>query len=190
MGTLSSDELAAHQIALQSAATSFMIPLGIAIATSVRVGQAIGADDKAGAEVAGYTGMITCSAIMACCAIAFWLLPQSIISLYIDMQDPENFELIKFATAFLAIAALFQIVDGLQVSASNALRGLKDTTAAMILTLIAYLGLGVPTGAILCFVFEMRGQGLWLGLTTGLAAAAILLTSRFVYQIRQTAPSP
>ena len=99
------------------------------------------------------------------------------------MQDPENFTVIELATGFLAIAALFQIFDGLQVSASNSLRGLKDTTAAMVLTLIAYLGIGVPIGAALCFVLDLRGNGLWLGMTAGLAAAAVLLTLRFRSQI-------
>ena len=186
MGTLGAAPLAAHQIALQTASTSFMIPLGIAIATSVRVGHATGAGDIAQARIAGYTGMITCTVVMGFCAILFWVFPATIISIYLkDMFDPVNVDVIKFATGFLAIAALFQMVDGLQVSASNALRGLKDTTAAMVLTLIAYWGIGVPCGALLCFVFELRGNGLWLGMTVGLAAAAVLLTWRFQQQINR-----
>lgn len=185
MGTLSATELAAHQIALQTASTSFMIPLGIAIATSVRVGQAVGANEIDRAEVAGYTGMITCCVVMSCFAFLFWIVPKSIISIYLDTSDLENMAVIEFAFGFLAIAALFQIVDGLQVAASNCLRGLKDTTAAMYLTLISYWVIGVPTGAILCFIFDLRGNGLWLGMTVGLAAAAVLLTARFRQQIGQ-----
>ena len=180
MGTLSQFELAAHQIALQTASISFMIPLGMAIATSVRVGQAIGRGSKPDARVAGITGMIACCLVMAVCGILFWLFPRIIVSAYIDVGDPTNVEVIKFACGFLAIAALFQVVDGLQVCASASLRGLKDTTAAMILTLISYWGIGVPIGAYLCFVVGFRGDGLWLGMTCGLAAAAILLTGRFL----------
>ena len=185
MGTLSDNELAAHQIALQTASTSFMIPLGIAIATSVRVGQAVGRNAIEDAKVAGFTGMAACSAVMSLFAALFWLFPTSIISIYIDLHDAKNLPVVEFATSFLAFAALFQIVDGLQVAASNALRGLKDTTAAMILTLISYWGFGAPAGAILCFSFDLRGNGLWLGMTVGLAAAAILLTIRFQSQINR-----
>lgn len=184
MGALSPTELAAHQIALQTAATSFMIPLGIAIATSVRVGQATGAGKIENARIAGFTGMITCCVVMTFFAVLFWTVPNSIVAIYIDTLDVENAQVIKFAIGFLAIAALFQIFDGLQVAASNCLRGLKDTTAAMILTLISYWGIGVPIGALLCFVFELRGTGLWLGMTVGLAAAAILLTLRFRQKIK------
>lgn len=190
MGTLGANPLAAHQVALQTASTSFMIPLGIAIATSVRVGQATGAGAIAQAKVAGYTGMITCTIVMAGFAILFWSFPRSIIAIYLDMEAPENLEVIQFAMGFLAVAALFQMVDGLQVSASNALRGLKDTTAAMVLTLISYWGIGVPCGALLCFVFKLEGNGLWLGMTVGLAAAALLLTLRFQQQINLRSRAP
>ena len=182
MGTLGKLELASHQIALQTAATSFMIPLGLAIATSVRVGHAIGRESISDARLAGITGMIACCIVMATCALLFWLFPKAIISFYIDMQDTANDEVISFATGFLAIAALFQIVDGLQVCASSSLRGLKDTKIAMLLTLVSYWGVGVPTGAILCWTFGMGGNGLWLGMTVGLATAAVLLTNRFLRQ--------
>ncbi|MEM9412155.1 MAG: MATE family efflux transporter [Planctomycetota bacterium] len=168
---------------LQTASVSFMIPLGIAIATSVRVGQAVGAENIGDAGLAGSMGMLVCSAVMSFFAILFWLFPTTIVSIFIDSTAKENADVVQFAIRFLAIAAMFQIVDGLQVAASNALRGLKDTTAAMVLTLISYWGLGVPAGALMCFVFEWRGLGLWLGMTVGLAAAALLLAIRFRQQI-------
>ena len=185
MGTLGSDELAAHQIALQTASISFMIPLGIAIATSVRVGQSIGRKSTPEAQVAGHVGMMTCCAVMCFSAITFWLFPRFIISLFIDIDDPSNQTVIPLAVGFLAIAALFQIVDGLQVSASASLRGLKDTTVAMILSLISYWGIGLTSGALLCYTFGMRGNGLWLGMTLGLATAALLLAIRFQYQVKR-----
>ncbi len=184
MGTLGKDELAAHQIALQTASISFMVPLGLAIATSVRVGLAIGRKSPREAEVAGHVGMLTSCAVMCVSGLMFWLAPRFIIAIYIDMSAAENQAVIEFAIGFLAIAALFQVFDGLQVSASAALRGLKDTTASMILTLISYWGIGMTSGALLCFHFGWRGNGLWLGMTLGLAAAAILLTLRFQHQVK------
>ncbi len=185
MGMLSSNELAAHQIALQTASASFMIPLGIAIATSIRVGQAIGRGSVAQARLAGNTGMLVSCAAMSCFAALFWLFPKTIISIYIDVNEVENTVVMQHAVTFLAIAAMFQIVDGLQVSASNALRGLKDTTAAMVLTLFSYWGIGIPIGGLLCFSLDLRGNGLWWGMTAGLAVAAALLTSRFRYQTKK-----
>lgn len=190
MGTIGKDQLAAHQIALQTASISFMVPLGFAIAASVRVGQAIGRKSLHEAKIAGHVGMLTCTGVMCISAIVFWLLPDLIISLYIDMSDPNNHQVIKFATSFLAVAALFQIFDGLQVGASASLRGLKDTAAAMVLTMISYWGVGFASGAILCFVLDYRGSGLWFGMTLGLAAAAILLTLRFQSKIKRLGREP
>ena len=102
-----------------------------------------------------------------------------------DSNDPEHLKVIDFAIAFLQIAALFQIVDGLQVSASNALRGLKQTRAAMNLTLIAYWLIGIPALLGLGFWAAMEGRGIWFGLTIGLAAAAVMLTVRFEKDFRK-----
>ena len=184
MGTIGKHELAAHQIALQSASISFMIPLGLAIATSVRVGQAIGRKSPNEAEVAGHAGMLACMGVMSVAGLVFWLFPEFIIGLYIDLTLSQNVEVIEFATSFLAIAALFQIVDGLQVAASSSLRGLKDTKAAMVLTMIAYWGVGLVSGFVLCFQFGLKGNGLWLGMALGLAFAAVLLSARFQLTVR------
>ena len=185
MGTLGKDQLAAHQIALQSASISFMIPLGLAIATSVRVGNAIGAGEPRRAAVAGHVGMLSCMFVMSLAGLIFWLLPRPIIGLYLEIGAEENREVIKYATSFLAIAALFQVVDGLQVAASGSLRGLKDTTAAMVLTLFSYWAVGCTVGYYLCFHAGQGGSGLWLGMTMGLATAAVLLTVRFQWRVKQ-----
>jgi MATE family multidrug resistance protein len=185
MGTLGKDQLAAHQIALQTASISFMIPLGMAIGTSVRVGNAMGAGSARRAEIAGHVGMISCMAVMCLTGLTYWLFPQFIIGLYLDLDASANQGVIQLATSFLAIAAMFQVVDGLQVAASCSLRGLKDTTAAMILTLISYWGIGCVAGAYLCFSRELGGNGLWLGMTLGLATAALLLTVRFHFRMKR-----
>lgn len=178
------DQLAAHQIALQSASFTFMIPLGIALATCVRVGNFSGAGDRLGARMAGRVGMCTAVAAMVPGVIAFSFFGQQLIGTYIDLNDPEHAKVIQFAIVFLQIAALFQIVDGLQVSASNALRGLKQTRAAMNLTLIAYWLIGIPACLGLGFWAGLEGRGIWYGLTIGLAAAAVMLTVRFERDFR------
>jgi MATE family multidrug resistance protein len=185
MGILGEAELAAHQIALQTASVSFMVPLGMAIATSVRVGQAVGRKSSHDAEIAGHVGMMLCMGVMTISAVAFWLFPNWIINLYIDVREAENAQVVKLATGFLAIAALFQLADGLQVSAACALRGLKDTFASMILTLFSYWGVGSVAGVLFCFGWGWRGNGLWLGMTLGLATAAVLLSIRFQWKVRR-----
>ena len=174
-----SDQLAAHQIALQSASFTFMIPLGIALATCVRVGNFAGASDRSGARRAGRVGMLTAVTAMIPGLLIFVFLGRNLIGLYIDLSEPKHASVLQYGIVFLQIAALFQIVDGLQVSASNALRGLKQTRAAMVLTLIAYWLIGIPSCIGLGFLLGLEGRGIWYGLTIGLAAAAILLTIRF-----------
>ena len=173
------DQLAAHQIALQSASFTFMIPLGIALATCVRVGKFSGAGDRLGARRAGRVGMFTAVMAMIPSVIVFSFLGRELIGIYIDTGDPEHAKVIQFAIVFLQIAALFQVVDGLQVSASNALRGLKQTRAAMNRTLIAYWLIGIPACLGLGFGVAMEGRGIWSGLNIGLAAAAVMLTVIF-----------
>ncbi len=184
MGIIDPQQLAAHQIALQSAAVTFMVALGIALATCVRVGQFAGASDLNGARVAGQVGMLTATGVMVVPAIVFAAFPAFIIGLYVDQTQEDISVLFHHSITFLRIAALFQIADGLQVAASNALRGLKETKAAMYLTLLAYWAIGAPACVFLAFGLKLEGRGLWFGLTIGLAAAALMLTIRFVNHFR------
>ena len=102
-----------------------------------------------------------------------------------SFEDPENAPVIRWAFMFLTVAAMFQIFDGLQVAASNALRGLKDTRAAMLLTLLAYWGCGATSGWLLAFVFGVGPVGLWYGMTIGLASAALFLIMRYRWYFQQ-----
>jgi len=179
------DQLAAHQIALQSASFAFMIGLGIALATCVRVGSFTGAGDRIGARRAGRVGIATAVVAMIPSLLLFAFFGRTVIGLYIDVNLPEHQDVIRYGIVFLQIAALFQIVDGLQVCASNALRGLKQTKAAMILTLVAYWFIGIPACIGLAFWAGLEGRGIWFGLTIGLAVAAILLTVRFEKDFQQ-----
>lgn len=179
MGVLGTVPLAAHQIAIQSASFTFMVPLGLASATAVRVGQAAGRRDPAAVRRAGWAGITMSAGVMLLSALVFWLLPERVISLYLDTNDPANAAVIHSAAQFLAFAAAFQVFDGLQVSAAGALRGLKDTRAPMLISLLSYWGVGLSSGTFFAFGLGMGGRGLWLGLVLGLVAAAVLLVGRF-----------
>lgn len=179
MGLLGKDQLAAHQIALQTASITFMVPLGLSIAISIRVGQAVGRKDFVAARKIGVVGIVVSTLFMVFTALAFWLLPKAIVSSYLDINDPANLRVANFAIGFLSVAAMFQLFDGLQVSATGALRGYKDTKVPMFITLFAYWFVGLLGSAMLTFWAGLGGKGLWLGLALGLAVAAVLLNIRF-----------
>lgn len=187
MGGFGDAVLAGHQIAMQSASMTFMIPLGIATATGVLVGQAAGRGDPAGVRRAGTLGIGLATGFMSLTALLFWLASRFVIGLYVDVADPINTELIRYAASFLAIAAMFQLVDGMQVAAAGALRGLKDTRVPMLLTLVAYWLVGLSSGVVLAYVLGVGPRGLWFGMVAGLAVAALLLTTRFARSTRQDA---
>jgi MATE family multidrug resistance protein len=180
MGQLGTVPLAAHQIALQTAAVTFMVPLGISLATTVRVGQRLGQQDFLGARVAGMVGIALSALFMSVTGSLIWLFPAQIVGLYLDLKQPANAELVQFTQQLLAVAALFQILDGVQVSATGALRGLRDTRLPLLIGIAAYWGLGLTSGYWLGIVQGWGGIGLWWGLALGLLMAAIVLTLRFL----------
>ena len=184
MGLVGEVELAAHQIAIQAATMTFMVAVGLSVATSVRVGQALGRGDSEGARLAGRVGISLAAATMALTALLFWLAPELVIGIFLDPNAPENAVVVPFAVAFLAIAATFQIFDGIQVSAAGALRGYKDTRVPMVISLVSYWCVGVSSGAFFAFGLGWGGRGLWIGLVLGLATAALLLLARFAWRSR------
>ncbi|MEO1209775.1 MAG: MATE family efflux transporter [Cyanobacteria bacterium J06638_20] len=179
VGLLGTVPLAAHQIALQTAALTFMVPMGIGLGTTVQVGQRLGQKDALGMRLAGFAGIGLGGVFMLLMAIVIWLMPQTIVSLYLDVQDPANQEVVALAIRLLLVAAIFQIVDGVQVTATGALRGMQDTRIPMIIGIISYWGIGLTSGYLLGFHFGMGSVGLWLGWAVGLLAAATVLTWRF-----------
>lgn len=189
MGTLGTTALAAHQVALQCAAFTFMVPLGIGMAGSVRVGRAAGAEDAAGVRRAGYVAMGLAVSFMCVTAAGFLTFPRPIVGLYLTLSAPENREVVRLAVHLLGVAAIFQVVDGLQVAAHGALQGLKDTRIPMVIAVITYWGIGLSTG----YLWGVRGDGgpeaLWWGLVLGLSAAAGLLLFRFHRQSERPKPT-
>ncbi len=179
MGWISTIALAAHGIALQLASLSFMIPLGLAQAASVRVGNAHGRESPKDIGLAGNaaTGLALCFAIVA--ALLFWLVPSPLISLFLDHENADAGLVLAYAVPLIWVAAAFQIVDALQVVSAGNLRGLKDTQRPMVLAAISYWLVGVPAAYILAFPLGLEGRGIWGGLAIGLAVAALALTWRF-----------
>ncbi|MGV3523376.1 MAG: MATE family efflux transporter [Candidatus Sericytochromatia bacterium] len=187
MGYFGATAVAAHQIALNLASTSFMLALGVGSAATIRVGHALGREDRLGASRAGWSGMGLGMGLMGCVGLIFWLFPETIIGLYTDTRAPENAELVALATRLLQLAALFQLFDALQVTSQGALRGLKDTRLPMLIGFCAYWGVGLGSGSLLAFVGGLRETGLWLGLVLGLAAAGLALSLRFRWHFRAQA---
>ena len=179
MGIIGTSTLAAHQIALQCAAVTFMVPLGLGQAATVRVGLAVGRGDATGAGRAGFVALYMGGAFMAVTALLMWMFPRAIVGLYMDPADPAAGQVLDVAVTFLLIAAIFQIFDGAQIIGAGALQGLKDTRWPMVFAAIGYWIVGLGTGIGLGFGLGMDGLGIWIGLAAGLAAAAILLVARF-----------
>jgi multidrug resistance protein, MATE family len=184
MGRLGTNETAAHAVALQLAATAFMVPLGLGMAATVRVGLAYGQGDREGVRKAGWTAVMLGVGFMACTASLFLAMPHTLVAIFLDSTDPANTDALALAASYLAIAGLFQLADGAQVVAAHALRGLSDTRTPSLLAIFGYWLVGLPVAYLLGFVFDLRGTGIWLGLATGLAFVAVLLLTRFALRER------
>jgi len=178
MGVIGLPSLAAHQIAITIPSLTFMIPLGIGLAATVRVGMAAGAGDAIAARRAGFTAIAMAALFMCCAALVLLLWPREIASLWLP-DIPENADVLALAVSYLAVAAAFQLVDGIQVAASMSLRGLKDARGPMWLAGASYWLAGAPMCLILAFPLGLKGFGIWLGLAFGLLVAAVTLTTRF-----------
>jgi len=174
MGTLGTNVVAGHQIALNVASITFMIPMGLAMAITVRVGQAVGRQDPVGARTAGIVGISLAASFMAFAALLILTFPDLIAGIY--TADPG---VKRVAVTLLFMAAIFQISDGMQVSAAGALRGLKDTKVPMLITVIAYWVIGMPLGYALGITLGGGARSMWIGIICGLTTAAILLNTRF-----------
>ncbi len=188
MGWLGTDELAAHAIALQLAAISFMVPMGLSHAATVRVGLAAGARNPDGVRKAGWMSIGLGTGFMALTAAAFLFLPESLIALFLDPALPQNRIPFALAVSYLGVAAMFQLADGAQVVSAAVLRGLGDTTVPMVGGILGYWGVGMTLAYSLGFIFEWRGLGIWIGLAAGLATVAVTLCARFALRERIALP--
>lgn len=179
MGWIGSAEVAAHQIAIQIASTSFMVPLGVSMAATVRVGLAVGAGDLPAARRAGFVACAIGTGCMACCALLFWLAPRFLTGLFLSADDAAAPPVLALAATFLTVAAVFQLADGLQVIGAGALRGLNDTRRPMLFAALGYWAVGFPCCILIGFGLGFGGIGIWAGLALALLVVATLMFSRF-----------
>ncbi len=178
MGRIGVNEMAAYQVALNVAAVAFMMPLGLSMAGSVRVGLMEGAKDRNGVRRAAVMSIVCSIGAIMLVAVPVMISPMGIAGLYLERADAANETVLALVASFLPIAAAFALFDAIQVSAAQALRGLKDVRMPMILTGISYWVIGFPLSAWLGLGTPLGAVGVWWGLLASLVAAAVLLGGR------------
>jgi MATE family multidrug resistance protein len=183
MGWISAPAVAAHAVALQIAALTFMVPLGLGQAATVRVGLALGRKDEAAVSRAGWTAWILGVGFMGAMALVMWAIPRPLVALFLA-DVPQNAAVIGLAVSFLRVAAAFQLVDGAQVIGAGMLRGLHDTRWPLLFALVGYWVVGLGIGSWLAFAADWKGVGIWVGLATGLASVAALMLARWLMRDR------
>jgi MATE family multidrug resistance protein len=183
VGRLAPEALAAHQIVLAVAATTFMVPLGLSAAAAVAVGQAIGRQDPAAARRAGWLSLAIGAAIMTGTSIVFFAAPAALVRLF-----TTDAGILRIGVPLFYVAAVWQIFDGVQVVATGVLRGAGNTRTPMLANLVAHWAVGLPVGYVLCFVLALGAPGLWTGLSLGLIGVAILLVVAWVRATRDDMP--
>ena len=185
-GRLAPQALAAHQIVLSFASTSFMVPLGMSAAAAVAVGHAVGAGDQPRARRAGWLALGAGAGFMGMAALVFVLMPRVLLRIY-----TEDAFVTQAGVHLLMLAAAFQIFDGIQTVATGALRGVGETRQPMLINLVGYWLFGLPLGYALCFHWNLGVFGIWIGLTAALIVIALYLLWRWSTTSHQLAtPSP
>jgi MATE family multidrug resistance protein len=193
MGLMGADALGAHQLVLNVASLTFMVPLGLSQAATVRVAYQLGLGVPAAARRAAYIAVALGAAFMSMTAVLLLTLPRTIASAYVALDDPANAALLAIAVQLFVIAAVFQIFDGVQVIAVGALRGYRDTAVPMLIAAIGYWGIGFAGSWLLAFPLGFGPIGLWLGLALGLAVVATSLIVRLRVRARtqmRATPAP
>ncbi|MBY0463401.1 MAG: MATE family efflux transporter [Burkholderiales bacterium] len=183
MGMIGPTELAAHAVAIQIASVSFMVPLSFGQVATIRVAKSHAAGTQADGgwamRRAGWSAFVLGVGFMALMSGVMLTAPHLLLWAFLDLNQPANAAVVAMAAHFLALAALFQVVDGAQAVAAGMLRGLHDTRVPMLLAALGYWGAGIPLSAWFAFGLGWGGTGVWLGLLTGLGATAVLLTRRW-----------
>jgi len=179
MGILGTNVLAAHQIVFQTMFVIFMIPLGMSYATTARVAQLTGQQDFEGVRQTGYISIVIVTGFMTLMALVLLAFSPQVIGIYIDIRNPENANVLALATSMLSVAALAHPVDGMQKVTIGALYGLQDTRVPMLLSFLAFWGIGLTSGYFLGFHFGLGSTGLWIGQSIGVTVSAGLFIWRF-----------
>lgn len=181
VGTLGTAALAAHQLVLQTVVVAFMVPLGISFATTVRVGQWLGRRCQKGVRQATGVGVGVTLVLMMGLSLLFLLFPNQIIGIYLDVNSPENVNIVAIATPLLTIAAVAQVLDGAQKAVYGALQGLQDTQVPMMLNLVGYWGIGLGSVYLFTFVLGMGPVGLWIGQLVAISTVFLFFSWRLFH---------
>ncbi len=189
IGTLGVIALSANQIAFTAQGIIFMIPLALSQAAAARVGFNLGAGNIAAARRSGLVALLLSAVYMAVMGTFMWTSSEAMVSIFLDAADPTAAAVLPLAASLIVIGAVFQIVDGTQIIAMGALRGLNDTMVPFILGLLGYWAIGLTSGYIFAFFLGHGAVGLWWGLALGLTASATLLTWRFHRRTRALLPA-
>ncbi|MGP8119023.1 MAG: MATE family efflux transporter [Xanthobacteraceae bacterium] len=184
MGQFGTAAIAAHSIAIQIAAVSFMVPLGLGQAATVRVGLARGAADCDAIARAGWTAFSLAITFMATMSVVMMAAPRLLIGAFIDVADPANAAVVETAVGFLFCAAVFQIADGAQAVGAGMLRGLHDTRVPMLYAAFGYWGVGMSLSLVLAFKVGLGGIGIWIGLVAALVVVACAMIRRWIRRDR------
>jgi multidrug resistance protein, MATE family len=190
MGILGPEMLAAHQTVYQTIYLIFTVPLGMSYAATARVGVGFGQQDLGAARRAGYVAMAIAAGFMLLATVALLVFRQSVIGLYLDLRDPANDSVVALALPMLLVASLVQVVDGMQRVSTGALYGLQDTRRPMVLSGLAFWGVGLTIGYCLGFPLGLGGVGLWIGQSAGVTTACLIFVSRFHRLTQPKAPQP
>jgi MATE family multidrug resistance protein len=184
MGWIGTVELAAHGIALEVAALTFMLHVGLSSASTIRIARFDGQGERAALRAAAKVGIVISLGVAMASVALFLAVPERIVALFLDLEKPESAAILAYGSALLALAALFQLADGMQVMALGLLRGVQDTRVPMWLAAVSYWLIGIPCSYVLAFPMGWGGHGLWLGLVVGLFCAAGSLMWRFWRLVR------
>lgn len=188
MGNMGQTQLGAHQIALQIVSVAFMVPAGLSYAVTLRIGRHYGAGQLGQVHKAGRLGIGFGAIIMLSFSLVLWLVPGRLVGLFIDGSDPAFIAIFQLAMQLLAVAAWFELFDGVQTVAMGAIRGLKDARLTFLVGLACYWLVGAPAAWLLAFHFGHGAVGVWWGLALGLACAAICLTLAFEAKMKRLKP--
>lgn len=184
MGWIGTVELAAHGIALEVAALTFMLHVGLSSSATIRVARFDGARDRVALRQAAKVAVLISLGVAAGSIVLFLSLAEPIVALFLDMAKPESAAILAYGVVLVGLAALFQLADGMQVMALGLLRGVQDTKVPMGLAAVSYWLIGIPCSYVLAFPLGHGGVGLWLGLVVGLACASASLMWRFWRLVR------
>lgn len=179
IGWLGAEPLAAHGIALQIATATFMVHMGLSNAATVRAGASYGRRDRANLKRGGITVIALSLGVVAVTLALMIAIPDTLVGLFLSDDEPARDEILSIGVSLLFMAALFQVVDAMQVQALGLLRGLQDSTVPMIMAAVSYWLIGLPSAYVFGFVLDWGAVGVWTGLVFGLASAAVLLMARF-----------